>query len=357
MQSLFRLATGAALISGTFAQGLPSPTLVLINEIRIDQPGADNDEYFELLGSPPGATLDGLTYLVIGDGTGGSGVIEAVLPLTGQVLGANGLFLAAEPTFTFPVPYFNAGTALNFENSDNVTHLLVEGFIGALGDDLDTDDDGVLETTPWTTVRDAVGLVATPTSGDRFYGAALGGVDVGPDGTFVPGHVYRCLTSLTDVRIGEFDPTAGLDTPGAFNTPCIVVTSNFCNPGSPNSFSPTGGTMSRTGTGSLGVNDNSLVCSNVPNFFGVFVQASGAGAPITSPIGGQFCVNANIVRLNQIVAPVNNVATLALDFTDSTLAEFGTLVGSTVYYQYFHRDTIFSGGGNWSNGIAITWAN
>ena len=48
---------------------------VFISEIRIDQSGADTDEYFELAGTP-GASLDGLTYLVIGDGSGGSGVID-----------------------------------------------------------------------------------------------------------------------------------------------------------------------------------------------------------------------------------------------------------------------------------------
>ena len=41
----------------------------LINEIRIDQSGGDDDEYFELIGMP-GASLDGFTYLVIGDGSG-----------------------------------------------------------------------------------------------------------------------------------------------------------------------------------------------------------------------------------------------------------------------------------------------
>ena len=39
---------------------------VIINEIRIDQPGSDVDEYFELAGAP-GTSLDGLTYIVIGD--------------------------------------------------------------------------------------------------------------------------------------------------------------------------------------------------------------------------------------------------------------------------------------------------
>ena len=70
-----------------------------INEIRIDQPGSDVDEYFELSGEP-GASLDGLTYLVIGDGGGGSGVIEAVVDLGGAELGPNGFLLVAEASFT-----------------------------------------------------------------------------------------------------------------------------------------------------------------------------------------------------------------------------------------------------------------
>jgi hypothetical protein len=361
MRILLQLASGTALMGAVIAQGgPPAPSLLLINELRTDQTGTDNDEYFELLGGPPGATLDNHFYLVIGDGTGGSGVIECVIPLTGQVLNGAGLFLAAEATFTLnPTFYDVGGTNLNFENADNVTHLVVEGFTGALADDLDTDDDGILDVTPWTAVRNAIGLVVDPTAttSEHFYGAALGGIDIGPDGTFAPSHVYRCLTSITDVRLGRFDlPPVGLDTPGSFNAPCVVVTSIFCNPNGPNSFSAGGGQMGRTGTGSISVNNNALRCTDVPNFFGVFVQASAAGTPNPSPIGGQFCVNANIVRMNQVIAPVSNVATLPLDFTDPTLVEFGTMAGVTTYYQYFHRDTIYAGGGNWSNGVAITWA-
>lgn len=360
MRTFLRLACAASLAGAALAQ---APSILLINEIRVDQGGADDDEYFELLGGPPGAVLDDVTYLVIGDGTGGSGVIEAVVPLTGGVMPANGLFTVAEATFTLGTA--NLVANLNFENSDNVTHLVVRGFTGADGDDLDTDDDGVLDVTPWAQVYNAIGIVRDPsaTASEQFYGAALGGVDVGPDGTFAPGHVYRCLTSLTDVRIGVFgasplamDPTR-LDTPAAFNTPCVVTQNLFCNPGFANSFSANGGLMGRTGTGSISVNDNSLTCSDVPSFFGVFVQATDAmGGPYPSPLGGQFCVSANIVRMNQIVSPVSNVASLPLDFTDPLLVESTTMAGVTMYYQYFHRDTLYPGGGNWSNGIAITWA-
>ena len=48
---------------------------VRINEIRIDQPGTDDDEYIELAGQPS-TSLAGLSLVVIGDGSGGSGVID-----------------------------------------------------------------------------------------------------------------------------------------------------------------------------------------------------------------------------------------------------------------------------------------
>jgi predicted extracellular nuclease len=200
------LLIGAVTVSFGSAQAQ-----TVINEIRIDQPGDDNDEYFELSGDPD-ANLTGLTYLVIGDATAGSGVIESVTDLDGESLGDLGLFVAAESTFGLGTA--DLTTNLNFENSDNVTHLLVQGFSGANGDDLDIDDNGVLDATPWTAVLDAVGLVETPGSGDAFYGAALGFQDVGPDGTFVPGYVCRDDSAFV---IGAFDPAGGNDTPGAVN--------------------------------------------------------------------------------------------------------------------------------------------
>jgi predicted extracellular nuclease len=188
------------------ASGVAAQTVAL-SEIRIDQPSTDNDEYFELSGSA-GTSLTGMTYLVIGDGTGGSGVIEAVVDLTSQSIPGSGFFVAAESTFTLGTA--DLTTTLNFENSDNVTHLLVDGFVGSNGDDLDTDDDGTLDSTPWSSIVDCVGLVETVGSGDRIYCATT----VGPDGSFVPGHVYFCPDAW---RIGAFG--GGEDTAGAAN-PC-----------------------------------------------------------------------------------------------------------------------------------------
>ena len=208
-----------AVLLAAFLLATPVAANPLINEIRIDQSGTDNDEYFELIGMP-GDPLDGLTYLVIGDGAGGSGTLEAVVDLTGSVIPASGFFVAAEGTFTLGTA--DLTTTLAFENSDNVTHLLVTGFSGANGDDLDTDDDGMLDVTPWTTLVDLIALVEEdnpPASTEFHYGPP----QVGPDGGFVPGHSYACPQGWF---VGTFDPIGTTDTPGADNPCPVVVTIN-----------------------------------------------------------------------------------------------------------------------------------
>ncbi|MHC4990224.1 MAG: DUF11 domain-containing protein, partial [Planctomycetota bacterium] len=192
---------------------------IQINEIRINQAGADDDEFIEFAG-PVGASFDGLTLIVIGDGATASGTIEFVLPLTGQVINANGLFLATEGGTGAVADLI---TDLNFENSDHVTYLLAQGFSGANGDDLDTDDDGVLDATPWTGLVDGVGLIGedVPPAADFSYGEALGFEDVGPDGPFVPGHIYRC-TPLGDWLLGAFEFGTD-DTPGVANQECPPI--------------------------------------------------------------------------------------------------------------------------------------
>lgn len=199
-------------VSGTAFGGAS----LVLNEVRTDQPGADNDEYFEIFGAP-GTSLDGITFLVIGDGTGASGVIESVVDLTGSVIPPSGFFVAAESTFTLGVA--DLVTTINFENSDNLTFLLVEGFTGADGDDLDTDDDCVLDVTPWTGIIDAVAAIEedNPPAGTECHYGLLGAV-VGPDAGFAPGHFQRCPDGDIWV-VADFDPLVGTDTPGA---------SNFC---------------------------------------------------------------------------------------------------------------------------------
>jgi len=182
-----------------------------INEIRTDDPGADTEEYIELTGTP-GEPLDGLYLVVIGDDSGGSsGVIEEITSLTG-VFDANGFFVVAESGFTLGTADQTA--TLTFENSDNLTFLIVTGLSSTgTGQDLDTDDDGVLDTIPWTSIVDSVSLVETVGSGEQIYSTTT----VGPDGSAVPWHVRRCPDATGAYVIGQQDPVGGSDTPGAAN--------------------------------------------------------------------------------------------------------------------------------------------
>lgn len=185
-----------------------------LNEIRIDQPGSDLDEYFELLGAP-GESLDGLWLVTIGDGAGGSGVVETAQDLTGYAIQADGVFAMGEASWTGTCGTIDATGTLNFENSDNLTFFLVTDFTGASGDDLDTDDDGVLDVMPWTAIVDEVSLIETadvPASGEYYYSSVV----VGPDGTFVPGHVAFCGGGWQILSFGICEIT---ETPGEPSDP------------------------------------------------------------------------------------------------------------------------------------------
>jgi hypothetical protein len=198
-----------------------------INEFRRDQTSTDTNEYFELAGTP-GESLNGLSFIVIGDGSAaaGSGVLESIISLNGQTIPSDGFFLAAMNTIgngdiefksvSSPSIDQDITSANDFENSDNVTILLVSGLTGTTGTDLDTNDDGTLNSTPWTTVLDAVGLTGDASAPVHLvYGSSLGFSNVGPDGGFSPAHIYRIPDASGGWNIGPFG--GGDDTPGVSN--------------------------------------------------------------------------------------------------------------------------------------------
>ncbi len=189
---------------------------VWISEIRTNQPGPDTDEYFELYSSDNNVDLNRLTYLVIGDGTAGSGVIESVVELRDQSLNLNTpFFVVSESSFSLTERRADMIAHLNFENDDNVTHLLVRDFTGKLGEDLDANDDGALDHFPWNTVIDGISLRAKIRDGDQIYAPSLGLESIGPDQGHAPTHVYRENNS-NRFNIGAF-PLGQQDTPGAPN--------------------------------------------------------------------------------------------------------------------------------------------
>ena len=178
-------------------------TPVFLSEIRADQPSGATEEYLEI-GGAPGASLAGVTLIVIGDNSSGGGVIEEVTPLSGHSLTAAGAFVVAEGTFTLGTA--NLTTSLNFEDDDNPTYMLVRNFTGSDGQDLDTNNDGVLDATPWSAVVDCVSLVEYLGLMPIYCSARIG-MDV----SFTPGHVTRTGTGWFS---DTFTPSPTSDTPG-----------------------------------------------------------------------------------------------------------------------------------------------
>ncbi|MCA9756683.1 MAG: hypothetical protein KDA27_12840, partial [Candidatus Eisenbacteria bacterium] len=217
------IACGALLLGLLTGPALAVP---MISEIRVDQPGDDTDEFFELAGQP-GESLDGYDYLVIGDGdglAGNSGVIEYWLPLLGLQIQEDG-FLAVGNSSCMGT---DVDGGVGFENSDNVTHLLVRGYTG-LDFDVDLDDDGTIDNILWDEVVDCVALVEDPDGGDLVYCDTRVGPDrqhvlpIGKAKEYAPAYVARCGPEQWIIGNLYLSPLCQLDTPGAPNTTCDDV--------------------------------------------------------------------------------------------------------------------------------------
>lgn len=172
-------------VDETDTPGAPNPgcgpqASIVLNEIRLAQPGRDVDEYVEIAG-PPGASLDGLTYVMLGDETqtgvpSPQGRVIRAVDLTGHVLDENGILLIAESTLTIPASP-DIVTPLNLEDFENSTHYIVTGFFGYEGWDADFFDAGVLSFEPWTSIVDSVSIRASLNTDLGLYAPA----EVGPD--------------------------------------------------------------------------------------------------------------------------------------------------------------------------------
>jgi hypothetical protein len=198
----------------------PLPSL---NEIGVSDTATDA-EFFELTGAA-GTDLTGLDLIVLeGTSVGGGrtpGQVAVHIDLTGTIP-ADGFWAATSPeaNSTYGVTGDQA-IADNTLPNLSTTYLLVSGFTGAVSDDLDTDDDGVLDSTPWTSIADAVAFTADDSP--VLYSTTV----VGPDGSFLPAGAFRCPDGDGTWDLLDFNPENG--TPGVDNgcpdtTPPIVTT-------------------------------------------------------------------------------------------------------------------------------------
>jgi predicted extracellular nuclease len=204
----------AAGVQPTWAAGDP-----LINEFVFNHTGSDTEAFIEVFGDPS-TDYSALTILEIeGDG-GGAGTIDAVLPL--GTTDSGGFWTDDE----------------DVENG-TVTLLLVEGFSGSSGTDLDTDNDGDLDATPWDRIVDDVAVDDGGSSDHAYAGTVL---SPGYDGnSFTVGGASRIpngtdTDTTADWMRNDFDgaglpgftgtPDFGeaLNTPGATNASVAPVT-------------------------------------------------------------------------------------------------------------------------------------
>jgi hypothetical protein len=156
---------------GSLNQTVAEPIAPVINEFSCSTVGTDV-EYVELYGLPE-TNYGNLTILEIEGDTTGAGVIDEVVPVGST--NSEGLWYA-----NLPVNALENGT---------LTLLLVEGFTGSLGQDLDTDNDGIPDITPWTTVLDSV-AVNDGGAGDITYSEPV--LTVSYDGmAYAPGGASR----------------------------------------------------------------------------------------------------------------------------------------------------------------------
>ncbi|MEN1727532.1 MAG: Ig-like domain-containing protein, partial [Pseudomonadota bacterium] len=183
----------------------PAPSL---NELGISDVGTDA-EFFEVAGAPS-ADLTDLDLVVLEGALGNNpGAIAVHIDLTGTIP-VDGFWAATSPEAdaTYSVTGDQAIANDTFANRSR-TYLLVSGFSGAISDDLDTNDDGMLDATPWTEILDDIALIDD--DAPLVYSATV----VGPDGTFLPPGAFRCPDGSGAWDFLNFNPENG--TPGVDN--------------------------------------------------------------------------------------------------------------------------------------------
>ena len=230
----------------------PVQSPIVINELHLDPiPVPDgNFEYIELLSATRTFTpLHDLSLLIVDVDGAAKGQIRSELVLSGMTTGSNGLMLIGD-SYNDGSPY-GATTRTHVEDppgltvseigpgdNESIAILLVEGFTGAAGTDLDTDDDGAFDVAPWASVMDAVGFGVEFTQTADI--ANLNGIGLIPDTiSRLPSNLEPNSVSAwyggtlagnesTSVTYDQsFGPFVGEATPGRFNTAAGIGTSKL----------------------------------------------------------------------------------------------------------------------------------
>ena len=261
--------------------GTPNP---VINEFVFNHIGGDTEAFIEVFGSAS-TDYSTLTVLEIEGDSSGAGTIDAVLPVGTTTAG---------------------GFWIDDEDAENgtVTLLLVEGFSGSKGDDLDTDNDGVLDSTPWTQIVDDVAVHDGGYSDQTYAGTVLNKTFDG--GSFTVGGASRIPNGADTDSTGDwvrndfhgfgfpgFDGTQeigeAINTPDAVNAIITVIVDPFGACGDPATLihDIQGSGLASTDTGNIRAVEAVIVATFLDSgqIGGYFVQEEDSdadGDPLTS---------------------------------------------------------------------------
>ena len=188
----------------------------LINEFVANHTGTDTHEFVEIFGAPNTDYSPWTVLEVEGDGAG-AGTIDGAWPVGTTNAGG----------------FWTTGFLSNEIENGTMSLLLVEDFFGNVGDDLDTDNNGALNSIPWASGDDCV-AVTDGDAGDLTYCAVVLTPNYDGLSPYHPGGASRIPNGTDTNSVGDwvrndFDgaglasfvgtPDAGeaLNTPGAVN--------------------------------------------------------------------------------------------------------------------------------------------
>ena len=273
----------------------PTPT---INEFSASTAGTDV-EYVEIHGAPNGGYSSYTVLEIEGDAGTAVGTVDDVIAL--GTTDANGLQL-----INLPANQLENGT---------ITLLLVRNFTGALNADLDTNNDGVFNLTPWDAIVDAVAVndggagdltYSAPTLGVAYDGAAFapGGASRIPDGTDTDTTADWVRNDFDLAGIPGFTGTlvAGeaLNTPGTANQ-ALTVTSSVVSIEATDGDAAEGGSdlgglrISRTGSTAAGLTVN------------YSLSGTASAADYTPALGGIAQIPAGVAFVDAVITPVDDL--------------------------------------------------
>jgi len=203
---------GGLVLVGTLISGVAFGGSLVINEVVTNHTGSDTSEYVEVFGA---ASTDFSAFTIVeleGDSSA-PGTVDGVFPV--GTTNATG--------------HWSTGFLSNQLENGSISFLLVEGWSGSVGTDLDTDDDGVLDSMPWTTLVDSISITDGGASDQTYSNVVLapnfdgspftpGGASRIPDGADTDAVSDWLRNDFDGAGIPALDP--GSPDPGeALNTP------------------------------------------------------------------------------------------------------------------------------------------